>query len=166
LAAIPEDDFAELVNSAKQKASGAVDRAQQPKPKPKPKPKPAKKDTDDIVATCVREVEMIVRAAISGLDAEEREGLLGQLTEAIDNIMSAAAVMTEDANSRALVVAKQQVIKSRMDELGIKPRACGGSEKQHDTSSRDAGRFAGDRASFGRPVSGQAGVLRIGKPAA
>jgi hypothetical protein len=69
------------------------------------------------------------------------------------------------ANSHALVVAKQQVIKSRMDELGIKLRSCGGSEKQHDTSSLKAGRSAGDRASFGRPISGRAGVLRIGKPA-
>jgi hypothetical protein len=66
-------------------------------------------------------------------------------------------------NSRALVVVKQQLIKSKMDELGIKLRSCGGSGKQTDSGSLNAGRSAGDRAVFGRPVSGQAGALRIGK---
>ena len=96
LAEIEEDDFEELVTSAKQKACGAVDRAQQPKPKlkPKRKPKPAKKDGADVVATCVREVESIVRAAISGMDTEEREGLENQVVEAVHAIMVAAA----DAN--------------------------------------------------------------------
>ena len=80
LADIPDDDFEELVARAKHKACAAVDRAQQPSPKPKPRRKrPAKKDTADIVATCVSEVEMIVRAATRGMDAEERARLFGQL---------------------------------------------------------------------------------------
>jgi hypothetical protein len=86
LAEIEEGDFEELVTNAKQNACGVVDRAQQPKPKPKPdpKPKPAKKDTDEIVATCVRDVVAIVRAAISaGMDARTRIGLIAQVTEAV-----------------------------------------------------------------------------------
>jgi hypothetical protein len=90
LADISEDDFEELVINAKEKACGAVDRAQQPKPEPKPKP--AKKDTAGIIATCVREVEAIVRAAISGMETEERVGLFDQVTRAIGAIMSEAAL--------------------------------------------------------------------------
>jgi hypothetical protein len=95
------------------------------------------------------------RRAINGFEL----GITERISERLIELSEPAP--TASANSRALVVAKQQVIKSRMDELGIKTRVCGGSEKQHDTSSRDAGRSAGDRASFGRPVSGQAGALRI-----
>jgi Protein of unknown function (DUF2786) len=64
------------------------------------------------------------------------------------------------ATSRALVVAKKAVIKAKLDELGICLTACR-SQRQQDGSSRAAGQAAGDRASFGRPVSGQAAALRI-----
>jgi Protein of unknown function (DUF2786) len=69
---------------------------------------------------------------------------------------------TVSANSRALVVAKQAMIKTKLDELGVHFRSCGGSSRQHDAGSFAAGRSAGDKASFGRPVSGRAGTLRIG----
>ena len=83
--------------------------------------------------------------------------------EELAALAKARALMpTATANSRALVVVKQQVIKAKMDELEIKLRKCSGSAKQQDTGSRDAGRSAGDRASFGRPVSGRAGALHIG----
>jgi hypothetical protein len=81
-------------------------------------------------------------------------GITERISERLIELCKPAPAAT--ANSRALVVAKQQVIKSRMDELEIKLRSCGGSEKQHDTSSLKAGRSAGNRASFGRPVSGRA----------
>jgi hypothetical protein len=100
LAEIEEDDFEELVINAKEKACGAVDRAQQPKPEPKPKP--AKKDTAGIIATCVREVEAIVRAAVSGMDAEERAGLANQVVEAVRAIMVAAAHADADKHDNAL----------------------------------------------------------------
>jgi len=44
--------------------------------------------------------------------------------------------------------------------LGIKLRSCA-SSRQTDEGSFAAGRSAGDRASFGRPVSGRAAALRI-----
>jgi hypothetical protein len=88
LADVPEDDFEELVAHAKQKACSAVDHAQQAKSKPKPKrPKRSgKRDGADLAATCVAEVELIVRAAISKLDAEERGGLFDQLISAIHGL--------------------------------------------------------------------------------
>jgi Protein of unknown function (DUF2786) len=70
---------------------------------------------------------------------------------------------TASANSRALVVTKQGMIKAKMKELDIHLRTCSGSGRQHDAGSFAAGRSAGDRASFGRPVSGRAGTLRIGR---
>ena len=99
LAGIARDDFEDLVAKAQQKASAAVDRAQQPKPKSKPKPKPKpksmqpiKRGTLDIIAACVSEFEEIVRAAISGMDLEERRGLSAQLTTSLHEIMAAAAL--------------------------------------------------------------------------
>ena len=65
-------------------------------------------------------------------------------------------------NSHALVKIKQTLIKAKMDELGIKLRSGSGSRHQRDEGSFAAGRSAGDRASFGRPVSGRAATLRIG----
>ena len=96
------------------------------------------------------------RRAISGFVI----GITERISERLIELCKPAPEAT--ANSRALVVAKQQIIKSRMDELGIKLRACSGSSKQLDNGSLNAGRSAGDRASFGRPISGQAGALRIG----
>jgi hypothetical protein len=86
-------------------------------------------------------------------------GITERISERLLKLCKPAPTAT--ANSRALVVAKQQVIKAKMDELGIKLRLSSGSMRQHDMGSRNAGRSAGDRASFGRPVSGQAGALRI-----
>jgi hypothetical protein len=88
-------------------------------------------------------------------------GITERISDRLIKLSKPAPAAT--TNSRALVVAKDQAIKSRMDKLGIKLRSRSGSEKQHDTSSLKAGRSAGDRASFGRPVSGRAGALRIGK---
>jgi hypothetical protein len=92
LAAIPDDEFEELVTHVQQKACASIDRAQQPKPISKSKRKrPTKRDRDDVVATCVSEVEMIVRAAIRGMDADEREGLRDYLERAVRVIMVEAA---------------------------------------------------------------------------
>jgi hypothetical protein len=88
-------------------------------------------------------------------------GVTERISDRLLDLCKPAPTVT--ANSRALVVVKQQLIKARLDELGIKLRSCGGSGRQTDSSSLNAGRSAGDRASFGRPVSGQAGALRIGK---
>ena len=89
------------------------------------------------------------------------DGITGRISERLKEMCKPPAVAS--ANSRELVVAKQQIIKSRMKELGISLRSCGGSSRQQDAGAHAAGRAAGDRASFGRPISGRAGALRIGK---
>lgn len=67
------------------------------------------------------------------------------------------------SNGRELVVIKDAAIKAFMKENDIHLRTtCMGSPSNVDAAAQAAGRAAGDRASFGRPVSGAAGVLRIG----
>lgn len=68
------------------------------------------------------------------------------------------------SNGRELVVVKGAAIKAYMKEHGIHLRSCGGSAPRNvNEAAQAAGRAAGDRASFGRPVSGAAGALRIGR---
>lgn len=66
------------------------------------------------------------------------------------------------SNGRELVVIKDAAIKAFMKEQGIRLRTCGGySPSTIDAAAQAAGRAAGDRATFGRPVTGAVGVLRI-----
>jgi hypothetical protein len=69
---------------------------------------------------------------------------------------------TKSSNSRALVVTKQAAIDDCMKCNGIKLRSAGYSAGAGDDDAYSAGRAAGDRASFGRPVSGGT-ALRLGK---
>jgi hypothetical protein len=67
-------------------------------------------------------------------------------------------------NGRELVVVKDAAIKAFMKDHDIHLRTCSGySPSNIDATAGAAGRAAGDRASFGRPVTGAAGVLRIGR---
>jgi hypothetical protein len=67
------------------------------------------------------------------------------------------------SNGRELVVIKDAAIKAFMKEHDIRLRSCCvGSPSNVNEAAQAAGRAAGDRASFGRPVTGAAGVLRIG----
>jgi hypothetical protein len=92
-----DDDFEELIENAKQRATAAVDREPKPKPKPKPKPGPKhKKDRAEVIATCVSDVETIVRRAIKGMDADERADLWDQLRRALDVIKAKADAIDED----------------------------------------------------------------------
>jgi len=71
---------------------------------------------------------------------------------------------TQSSNGRALVVVKDAAIKALMKNLGIRLRTCSGySSANVNQSARAAGSAAGERATVGRPVSGAAGVLRIGR---
>jgi hypothetical protein len=65
------------------------------------------------------------------------------------------------SNAKALVVIKGQAVKAKMEELDIHLRFYSGSCGAGDDSSYRAGRAAGDRASFGRPVSGRNATLRL-----
>src|SRR5258708_31841320 len=64
-------------------------------------------------------------------------------------------------NRQALVVVKGQAITARMAQDGIR-LPCGRRSRVHmDHGAHPAGRSAGERASFGRPVSGNQAALRI-----
>lgn len=91
------------------------------------------------------------------------DGITERISERLNELCKPPAAAS--ANSRALVVVKQAMIKAKMEELGIRLRTSG-SCRQQDPGSFAAGRSAGDRASFGRPVSGQAAALRIGREVA
>jgi Protein of unknown function (DUF2786) len=68
------------------------------------------------------------------------------------------------SNGRELVVVKDAAIKAFMKDHGIRLRTCSGySPSTTDAAAEAAGRAAGDRATFGRPVTGAAPVLRIGR---
>jgi hypothetical protein len=69
----------------------------------------------------------------------------------------------QNGNARALVLTKSKAINDKLRELGIKLRTCGSRCSSYDDGAHAAGRAAADGASFGRPVSGAAGALRIGK---
>jgi hypothetical protein len=68
------------------------------------------------------------------------------------------------SNGRELVVIKDAAIKAFMKDQGICLRTCSGySPSNVDGAAQAAGRASGDRATFGRPVTGAAGALRIGR---
>jgi hypothetical protein len=101
----------------------------------------------------------------------ERRVIMRSFTEAccdrIGDRLLALVKRSEAArtsNGRELVVIKDAAIKAFMQREGIHLRTCSGySSSNIDAAAHAAGRAAGDRASFGRPVTGAAGVLRIGK---
>jgi hypothetical protein len=72
--------------------------------------------------------------------------------------------VTLPSNSRALVVVKGAAIGDRMKKAGIRLVKRPSQRRVDPTSSSyRAGQAAGDRASFGRPVSGAAKQGRIGR---
>lgn len=85
-------------------------------------------------------------------------------TERISERISALVAQSKKAaagNSRALVVVKNELIERAMADQGIKLKSVF-KRRDYDAASFRAGRAAGNRATFGRPVEGEAAVLRIG----
>ena len=64
-------------------------------------------------------------------------------------------------NGKALIVIKDQAIKDLLKAEGIRLQCSGGSRAGFSEDARSAGLSAGDRASFGRPVSDAGGPLRL-----
>ena len=69
------------------------------------------------------------------------------------------------SNGRELIVIKDALIEAYKKEHNIKTGTCSGGSAPStiNASAAAAGRSAGDRASFGRPVSGAGATLRLGK---
>jgi hypothetical protein len=102
----------------------------------------------------------------------ERRVIIGSFTAACcDRIVARLVELVErskaaqTSNGRELVVVKDAAIKAFMKEHSIHLRSCCGGSAPSNTNAaaQAAGRAAGDRASFGRPVTGAAGALRIGR---
>jgi hypothetical protein len=101
----------------------------------------------------------------------ERRIIIRSFTEAccerINDRLLALVKRSEAArtsNGRELAVVKDTAIKAFMKEHDIRLRICSGySPSAVDADAQAAGRAAGDRATFGKPMTGAAAVLRIGK---
>jgi Protein of unknown function (DUF2786) len=93
-----------------------------------------------------------IRGFVSGICERIEERLL-ELCKQSESIAT--------SNAKALVVVKDAAITDKMKELGIRLSCgygpCGGG----DSASYEAGRAAGDRASFGRPISGRNATPRL-----
>jgi hypothetical protein len=97
----------------------------------------------------------IIRSFVEGCTSRINDRLL----ELIERSKAA-----HTSNGRELVVVKDAAIKKLMKELGIHIYTrCINAPSNISESARAAGRVAGERADFGRPVSGTAGMLRISK---
>jgi hypothetical protein len=84
------------------------------------------------------------------------ERIIQRLNELCEQSTSVAT-----SNATALVVAKGAAVTAKIDELGINLCKSRISGTVRDAQSLAAGRTAGDRASFGRPVSGRNATLRL-----
>lgn len=89
-------------------------------------------------------------------------GCTGRISSRLDTLTQQSKAAAA-GNSRALVVTKTAAIKATMDKAGIKLRTGRSSSCRLDGNSYRAGQAAGERASFGRPVNGAVGTLRIGR---
>jgi Protein of unknown function (DUF2786) len=76
--------------------------------------------------------------------------------------LCAQSAAAATSNGRELVLVKNAAVTAKMEECDIRVRGgCLGG--QTNDAGYDAGQAAGDRASFGRPVTGSGAALRIGR---
>ena len=94
------------------------------------------------------------------------EACCGRIGERLVELVEQSA-SARTSNGKELVLVKDAAIAAYMKDnnIHLRMRACGGGPRNHNEAAHAAGREAGNRASFGRPVSGAPGVLRIGKGA-
>jgi hypothetical protein len=110
-------------------------------------------------------VNHLMEAAPSNEDRREAiRGFVIGCTDRINERLVELCKRSEavaSSNAKALVVVKGAAIQTKLSELGIHLRSetsCGGA---FDSSSYQAGKAAGNRAGFGRPVSGRRAALRL-----
>ena len=100
---------------------------------------------------------------------ERREIVRGFVIGACERISDRMTSLCEQSrteqtsNGRELVVVKNAAIDACLKENGIHLHSCSGGSGGFNPAAREAGYKAGGRATFGRPVAGSAGVLRLGK---
>jgi hypothetical protein len=87
-------------------------------------------------------------------------GCCDRISKRLDQLRKQSETLATP-NAKALVVVKDAAVKARLDELGINLCSRRSSATIGNSASYGAGKAAGDRASFGRPVSGQNATLRL-----
>jgi hypothetical protein len=86
-------------------------------------------------------------------------GITSRISERMCEIVEQSKAQ-QTSNSRALVVVKSDIVKAAMKANDIRLRICSGGDRVGgDPHAFAAGRAAGDRASFGRPVTGSTKAL-------
>jgi hypothetical protein len=88
-------------------------------------------------------------------------GCTKRISERLDALCARSAQVVTSSNGRALVVVKSQAVSAKMASEGItlgKPRT---SRREIDRNAYSAGKSAGERANFGRPVTGSNATLRL-----
>lgn len=88
-------------------------------------------------------------------------GCTSRISERLRALIAQSKIQATN-NGRALVVIKSTAVADKMKELGIRLGSVRRSSRRVDGGSYAAGKSAGDGASFGHPVSGNGGTLRIG----
>jgi hypothetical protein len=88
-------------------------------------------------------------------------GCADRINERIDELCKPPVGQSD--NSKALVTIKAGAIADKLKEIGLKFQKSRTRCNSYDDGALEAGRKAGDQASFGRPVSGAAGALRLGR---
>ena len=87
-------------------------------------------------------------------------GCTERISQRLDELCEQSATVAT-SNAKALVVVKGEAVQAKLDELGICLRTSYLSCGACNDLSYQAGKAAGDRASFGRPVSGRNATLRL-----
>jgi len=87
-------------------------------------------------------------------------GCCDRISQRLDQLREQSASLATP-NAKALVVVKDAAVKATLDALGISLCSRRSSATIGNSASYGAGKAAGDRASFGRPVSGQNATLRL-----
>lgn len=87
-------------------------------------------------------------------------GCCARVSQRLD-ALCAQSVAAQSSNGRALVVVKSQAIADKLRELGIVLGKSRASRSTIDGAAYRAGQAAGDRATFGRPVTGANAALRL-----
>lgn len=87
-------------------------------------------------------------------------GCCSRINTKLNNLIHARKA---SVNSKALVIAKDALIKDAIKDENIGQHDNRGRKNKIDPESFKKGQTAGDKASFGRPIDGKSGILRIGK---
>jgi hypothetical protein len=88
-------------------------------------------------------------------------GCTKRISERLNELSARSARVVTSSNGRALVVVKSQAVSAKMASEGITLRSSRSSRKSIDRDAFNAGKAAGERASFGRPVTGANATLRL-----